>query len=139
MLKNIRLGNVSIHVNRIDELKKQLTETEVMLKRATKKLGIYELRVGDKIYRGRSHNPEKRIRQHLSRSSNPSIREAVRSGERVQASILGTFDVITKADADHIERQFIQAIPREASLNRVLPVANDNEVVIRNEMIIPPV
>lgn len=136
LLKNIRIGNVSIHIKQIEELEKQLTDTQesrdsaiaeykarlvdveqqldtasTKLKKATKKLGIYEVRIGNKVYRGRSHDPESRIKQHLSHSSNPSIREAVRNGEYVETSILGTFDVITKADADLIERQYIEAIP----------------------------
>ena len=92
--QNIRLGNVSIHINRIDELEKQLVKNQDVhektladarsrlrsveerftavqddldtanskLRKATKQLGIYELQVGGRIYRGRSHDPESRIR-----------------------------------------------------------------------------
>ena len=116
--------------SRLTTVEGDLDTATAKLKKATKKLGIYEIQIGKRLYRGRSHNPEARIRQHLSNSSNPDIREAVRTGEKVETRILGTFDVITKADADLIEGRFIEQIPKEIRLNRVVPKPNLSEVVI---------
>ena len=70
----------------------------------------------------------------MTRSSNPFIREAVKRGEKIESKIIGTFDVITRADADYVEGKLIEQIPSEIRLNRVVPRPKMDEVVIRNDV-----
>ncbi len=107
----------------------KLTASDSRLNKAKETISIYELKMGDKRYRGSSNSILRRIKQHRSRSSNPDIRRGISEGRIVEATLVHEQVVTNRHERNLIEREFIKQIPAQERLNKSIPRVRDPSLV----------